>query len=98
MIDSGFEDEVYKLFTNNILNIKFQSMNCIGYSEMWDFINKKITYTQMFNKIFFSTKKLVKKQMTWLRSWKNLFFLSSEDMQCAERQILKVLKEHIKLK
>ncbi|WP_343154968.1 hypothetical protein RJK70_01955 [Buchnera aphidicola (Pseudoregma panicola)] len=95
MIDSGFEKEVYELFKNNILNIKFQSMNCIGYSQMWDFINKKITYNEMFEKIFFATKKLVKKQMTWIRSWKNLYFLSSEDLEDAKYKILKVLEKNI---
>lgn len=95
MIDSGFEKEVYELFKNNILNVKFQSMNCIGYSQMWDFINKKITYNEMFNKIFFATKKLVKKQMTWIRSWKNLHFLCSEDIENSENKILEIFKKNI---
>ncbi|WP_343189069.1 tRNA (adenosine(37)-N6)-dimethylallyltransferase MiaA [Buchnera aphidicola (Chaitoregma tattakana)] len=92
MINLGFEKEVYELFKNNVLHVKSQAMNCIGYSQMWNFINEKITYDQMFNEIFFLTKKLVKKQMTWIRSWKNLNFLYFENNKKSKDKIFKILK------
>ncbi|BGI51609.1 MAG: hypothetical protein BucCj_3650 [Buchnera aphidicola (Ceratovacuna japonica)] len=97
MLDSGFEKEVYELFKNDILDVKFQSMKCIGYSQMWDFINKKITYNEMFDRIFFSTKKLVKKQMTWIKSWKNLYFINCDNIEGAKNKILEILRKNILL-
>ncbi|WP_343188199.1 tRNA (adenosine(37)-N6)-dimethylallyltransferase MiaA [Buchnera aphidicola (Ceratoglyphina bambusae)] len=94
MLNLGFEEEVYTLFKKKILKLNFQAMRCIGYSQMWQFINKKITYDEMFNKIIISTRRLAKNQMTWLKSWKNINFLYSNDNKNSLKTIINVLNNY----
>ncbi|CAL4324136.1 tRNA (adenosine(37)-N6)-dimethylallyltransferase MiaA [Buchnera aphidicola] len=91
MIDLGFQKEVEFLFFKKKVETNFPSMKSIGYKEMWSYILGKITYDQMFNKIFNLTKSLSKRQITWLKSWENLNYFDSENKeQCLEKLINKI--------
>ncbi len=73
MLSSGFEDEVWNLYQRKDLNINKSFIKCIGYKQMWLYIDKKISYTEMINKTVFSTLYLIKKQLTWLKKWSDSF-------------------------
>lgn len=78
MLLLGFEEEVKKLFKRKDLNLSLPSINSIGYRQMWKYLLGEINYNEMYTDIICSTKKLVKKQMTWLRNWKNIYFIDEK--------------------
>ncbi len=69
MLSMGLEDEVYNLYIRNNLNINKPSIKCIGYKQMWLYIDRKISYLKMIKDTVNSTFNLVKKQLTWLNRW-----------------------------
>lgn len=75
MLLLGFEEEVRKLFIRKDLNLSLPSINSIGYRQMWKYLLGKINYEEMIKDIILATKKLIKKQMTWLRNWENIYFI-----------------------
>lgn len=91
MISSGFKEEVENLLINSNFSKHNPGMKCLGYREMCDYILDKISYQEMFNKILFSTKKLAKNQITWLKKDKNSFWIDSEKSSSINFILKKIL-------
>lgn len=95
MLMLGFQDEVELLFFRGDLHINLPSIRCIGYRQMWEYLEYKINYNEMFNKIIYATKKLAKHQLTWLKKWKNLNkLLYSSNNNILIKQLLDILKKN----
>ncbi len=75
MLDLGFENEVLKLYNRGDLNINMPSIKCIGYKQMWLYIEKKISYSDMINLSIKNTIFLIKKQITWLKKWPDSYII-----------------------
>ncbi|WWP02274.1 MAG: tRNA (adenosine(37)-N6)-dimethylallyltransferase MiaA [Candidatus Dasytiphilus stammeri] len=90
MIASGFENEVQKLFLRNDLHINLPSMRSVGYRQMWFYLEGKINYEEMITKGIYATYHLAKKQLTWMRHWKNFFCIDSSQPILACDKILKI--------
>ncbi len=73
MLSIGFEDEVLGLYNRNDLDINKTSIKCIGYRQMWLYLDSKISYFDMIRETINSTIILIKKQLTWLKKWSNSF-------------------------
>ena len=71
MIENGFIDEAKRLFENPSMNISLPSMRAVGYRQIWEYLTNTITKQQCFDKAIAATRQLAKRQITWLRSWKN---------------------------
>ncbi|XAJ83811.1 tRNA (adenosine(37)-N6)-dimethylallyltransferase MiaA [Buchnera aphidicola (Kurisakia onigurumii)] len=91
MLKLGFEEEVFKLFQRKDLGIHLPSIRSVGYFQMWKYLNGEINYFEMKNQAIYATCHLFKKQMTWLRNWKNINFLSSENKNLSVKTILTIL-------
>ncbi|VFP88337.1 tRNA (adenosine(37)-N6)-dimethylallyltransferase MiaA [Candidatus Erwinia haradaeae] len=92
MLELGFEDEVRSLYSRGDLHSKMPSMRCVGYRQMWSYLSGDINYANMVEKTIYATRHLAKRQMTWLRSWKDdLNWLDSEKPDIAYNKILKVV-------
>lgn len=72
MLSLGFQKEVELLFLRGDLHINLPSIRCIGYRQIWEYLEYKISYEEMFKKIIYATRKLAKHQLTWLKKWKHL--------------------------
>ncbi|WP_343152709.1 tRNA (adenosine(37)-N6)-dimethylallyltransferase MiaA [Buchnera aphidicola] len=94
MMELGFENEVRNLFLRKNLNINSPAIRRIGYYQMWSYIEGKITYKDMIEKIMFATYQLAKHQITWLKKWKNLHWIDNFDQNLSINKILDVF--HIK--
>ncbi|WP_367675504.1 tRNA (adenosine(37)-N6)-dimethylallyltransferase MiaA [Buchnera aphidicola] len=97
MLSSGFQEEVENVFLKNEIAIDVPGMKCLGYIDMYNYILGKTTYNEMFRKILISTKKLAKKQITWLKNYKNCFWLDSERINVSVQFIIKQIKNIIKI-
>ncbi len=78
MLKAGFEQEVKGLFDRGDLHLDLPSMRCVGYRQMWEYIEGKLDYEEMRFRGVVATRQLAKRQMTWLRGWKqNITWLES---------------------
>ncbi|WP_367682810.1 tRNA (adenosine(37)-N6)-dimethylallyltransferase MiaA [Buchnera aphidicola] len=96
MLLLGFEKEVEYLFSRGDLNKYLPSIRCIGYRQMWEYLEKKINYEEMIKKIIFATRKLAKHQLTWLKKWKDIYSLTSSSPNIIFTEILNILKKKYK--
>ncbi|MFM0741333.1 tRNA (adenosine(37)-N6)-dimethylallyltransferase MiaA [Paraburkholderia xenovorans] len=70
MLASGFVDEVVKLRERGDLLPDMPSMRCVGYRQVWEYLDGAVDYLTMRDKGVFATRQLCKRQLTWLRSMK----------------------------
>ncbi|CAG7600186.1 tRNA (adenosine(37)-N6)-dimethylallyltransferase MiaA [Candidatus Vallotia tarda] len=68
MLDSGLINEVQQLRERGDLHSKLPSMRCVGYRQVWAYLDGEYTYKVMRDKSIFATQQLCKRQLTWLRS------------------------------
>jgi tRNA dimethylallyltransferase len=77
MLNAGFEQEVKALYERGDLHLDLPSMRCVGYRQMWEYLQGKMDYDEMVFRGIVATRQLAKRQMTWLRGWKNVTWLES---------------------
>lgn len=82
MLDLGFQDEVEKLYQRKDLSLDTPAIKSVGYRQMWQFLEGKISYDEMRNLSVIATCQLAKRQMTWIRGWKKSY--TKLDMNCSE--------------
>jgi tRNA dimethylallyltransferase len=71
MLESGFEQEVERLRERGDLHLDLPSMRCVGYRQMWEYLDGKMDHQEMIFRGVVATRQLAKRQMTWLRGWKS---------------------------
>ena len=89
MIALGFEQEVRKLFERGDLNIDLPSIRCVGYRQMWEYLQGDISFDEAIFKGICATRQLAKRQITWLRGWQNeITWLDSLQPERAQEVVL----------
>jgi tRNA dimethylallyltransferase len=68
MLKAGLVEEVDSLRARGDLSPTMPSMRCVGYRQVWEYLDRKIDYATMRDKGVFATRQLCKRQLTWLRS------------------------------
>ncbi|MDF2940851.1 MAG: tRNA ((37)-N6)-dimethylallyltransferase MiaA [Gammaproteobacteria bacterium] len=79
MIEQGFIDEVKSLYHRGDLSEKLPSIRCVGYRQIWQYLNGEMNLDQAIEKSIVATRQLAKRQFTWLRSWPDLNWFDSDD-------------------
>ena len=79
MIDMGFEQEVVQLRARGDLHQDLPSIRCVGYRQMWQYLEGEFDHDEMIFRGICATRQLAKRQLTWLRSWPNLHWLTTDD-------------------
>jgi len=72
MLTAGLEQEVATMYRRSDLNPMLPSIKSVGYRQMWQYLSGEIDYDEMVEKSIIATRQLAKRQMTWLRSWRDL--------------------------
>jgi tRNA dimethylallyltransferase len=67
MLEQGFIEEVINLKAREDLNLSLPSMRCVGYRQLWQFLEGEISHQEMIDKGVAATRQLAKRQITWLR-------------------------------
>lgn len=83
MVEAGFEDEVKALYARKDLHPDLPSIRCVGYRQMWDYLDGNCTLDEAIFRGICATRQLAKRQITWLRSWDYLTWLDSENVEQA---------------
>lgn len=79
MLEAGFVDEVKDFYAAGIVQADMPSMKCVGYRQVWDYLDQKLDYPEMIERGVIATRQLAKRQLTWLRRWPNLNQLETND-------------------
>lgn len=77
MLAQGFEQEVRALYQHGDLNADLPSIRCVGYRQMWEYLDGQLSYDEMVYRGIVATCQLAKRQMTWLRGWQNVTWLET---------------------
>ncbi len=67
MLDRGFVEEVLNLKARGDLDLSLPSMRCVGYRQLWQFLDGDLSRQEMIDKGVAATRQLAKRQITWLR-------------------------------
>lgn len=79
MLASGFEDEVRGLRARGDLDADRPAMRCVGYRQLWAYLDGAFDYAGMRSKALAATRQLAKRQYTWLRSEPDCNWLWDQD-------------------
>jgi len=79
MIALGFEQEVIKLKSRDDLHQDLPSIRCVGYRQMWQYLEGEFDHDEMIFRGVCATRQLAKRQLTWLRNWPDLHWLITDD-------------------
>ncbi|MCY1394101.1 tRNA dimethylallyltransferase [compost metagenome] len=77
MLEQGFVSEVEGLRARGDLHSGLPSIRAVGYRQVWDYLDGKLSYAEMEERGIIATRQLAKRQFTWLRSWSDLHWLDS---------------------
>ncbi|OYY74212.1 MAG: tRNA (adenosine(37)-N6)-dimethylallyltransferase MiaA [Gammaproteobacteria bacterium 28-57-27] len=72
MLRTGLLDEVQALRARGDLQADMPSMRAVGYRQVWEFLDGAHTYERMVELGVTATRGLAKRQMTWLRSERDI--------------------------
>ncbi|WP_070962851.1 tRNA (adenosine(37)-N6)-dimethylallyltransferase MiaA [Vibrio sonorensis] len=81
MVENGFEEEMRALYAREDLHPDLPSIRCVGYRQMWDYLDGNCTRDEAIYRGVCATRQLAKRQITWLRSWDDLTWLDSENIE-----------------
>ena len=70
-------------------------MRCVGYRQVWEYLEGKMDYDSMVEKAVIATRQLAKRQLTWLRKEQMCNFFDVNKANFPE--ILKNLKSSLSL-
>ena len=79
MLEQGFVAEVERLHRRGDLHGEVPSIRAVGYRQVWDHLEGRLSAAQMRERGIIATRQLAKRQFTWLRSWQNVQWLDSLD-------------------
>ena len=72
ILKAGLVEEVRALRQRYSLTPELPSMRCVGYRQAWGFLEGEYGASEMRAKAIAATRQLAKRQMTWLRSMKEV--------------------------
>lgn len=67
MLEQGLVDEVTTLRNRGDLDLAMPSMRCVGYRQVWAYLENRVDYPHMVEQGINATRQLAKRQLTWLR-------------------------------
>jgi tRNA dimethylallyltransferase len=85
MLEQGFVQEVEQLFKRGDLDIDKPSIRCVGYRQIWLYLNGEYSLDEARYRGIVATRQLAKRQLTWLRSWSELLWLDTFDAQKCDK-------------
>src|SRR5262249_12917543 len=68
MLAAGLIDEVRRLGTRHALSVDMPSMRCVGYRQVWRYLEDDGDRAALRARGVAATRQLAKRQLTWLRS------------------------------
>ncbi len=95
MIDNGLLEEVKSLYSDKLSN---QAVKAIGYQEIYDYLDNKISLEEAINLIKQHSRNYAKRQMTWYRNRENVqeVFININNLEETKNKLINIVNEFIK--
>jgi len=72
MLGAGLVDEVRHIREKYPLTVTMPSMRCVGYRQVWGYLESGFCRNEMRDRGVFATRQLAKRQLTWLRGMQDI--------------------------
>jgi tRNA dimethylallyltransferase len=79
----GFIEEVQNLRLQPGMHADLPAMRTVGYRQVWQYLKGEFDQQTLYERSYFATCQLAKRQMTWLRRWPTAQWLSPEASMAA---------------
>src|ERR1051325_5172712 len=93
MLHAGLIDELKELRKRYELNADLPSMRAVGYRQAWSFLEGQIDEKALREQGIAATRQLAKRQVTWLRSFRDLLKLDAGGLERAAETFNRILHE-----
>ncbi|AEF54480.1 tRNA (adenosine(37)-N6)-dimethylallyltransferase MiaA [Marinomonas posidonica] len=87
MMEQGFLAEVEALYHRGDLTIDMPSMRCVGYRQLWQYLEGEDLLEDAIFKGVVASRQLAKRQLTWLRGWEDLMIFDSLSKELASEAL-----------
>jgi len=89
MMAAGFADEVRQLHARGDLHPGLPAIRAVGYRQLWAWLEGECSLAEAVEKAITATRRLAKRQATWLRSERELEWLtgSAEEREMLARRL-----------
>jgi len=91
MLELGLIGELRRLRRQFALEPTMPSMRCVGYRQVWGYLDSEYGLATMREKGIAATRQLAKRQMTWLRALRDI-----TRFDCARADIVEALLSHLR--
>ena len=97
MLEQGLIEEVKTLRDRGDLHEDLPAIRAVGYRQVWDYLESRLDYTEMQERGVIATRQLAKRQLTWLRSEKDLtiYDLSRYSEEHIQENVLKTVEMYL---
>jgi tRNA dimethylallyltransferase len=85
MLKAGLVEELERLRSRYRLALGMPSMRAVGYRQVWQFLEGAIDRATMREQAIAATRQLAKRQLTWLRSFRELEPVPADAARLAAR-------------
>jgi len=85
MLEQGFIEEVEHLYQQQKLSADLPAMRSVGYRQACQYLSGEIDFQTMKDNAITATRRLAKRQMTWLRQWPDLHWLETAEPKNFEK-------------
>lgn len=90
-VDNMIEEGLIQEVQDNLLNKKLQSLNTVGYKEVFSYLDNEISREEAITLIKRNTRRYAKRQLTWLRREKNAHWIKATTNEEMTKIIMKEL-------
>jgi tRNA dimethylallyltransferase len=91
MIELGLVDELRRLREEYGLDLSMPSMRCVGYRQVWQYLDGELSLAGLREKAIAATRQLAKRQLTWLRSMKD-----ATEFDCLDENLTQMVLEYLR--
>lgn len=92
MLAEGLIDEVSALRKRNDLHAGLPALKSVGYRQVWEHLEGRYDRRRLEEQGIIATRQLAKRQLTWLRSWKNACWFNIQKADTLDK-MLKLVRE-----
>ncbi len=91
MLEFGLISELRKLRVDYSLDLSLPAMRCVGYRQVWHYLDGKIGLATLREQAVAATRQLAKHQLTWLRSMEGV-----SEFDCLAPDVAEQIVAHIR--
>jgi tRNA dimethylallyltransferase len=78
MLQAGFLEEVGRLYRRGDLDPGLPALRAVGYRQLWRHLDGQCSLEEAVREGIAATRQLAKRQLTWLRKWRDLAWIYTD--------------------